>query len=251
MLLPWLRQLSRGGIDVRLATEANWVPAFQGLAPDVFFLAAPVADAIDLDQASMHAPPTMHRIEEVARLAGVSPSTSPCAFSAPDKWREPWSHLAGATVFAPEASHPARSAPVGLVNGLSTKLVGRPLVLLGIGSDLQLPADFDLRGRTSLQDALAIVSLARCVVTMDSAVLHMCTLLDIPCLALFGGVDPRFRSMTGHRLIAVTGRVDCWPCNKKEICDDRYDCIQTLDTEGVLAALDELPGITEREIRQL
>ena len=72
---------------------------------------------------------------------------------------------------------------------------------------------------------------------MDSAVLHIAAALRKPTVAIFGGVDWAFRVRPDHPVVIIQARIDCCPCNKKEVCSGCFPCIDAAGPENVVNAI--------------
>ncbi|OIQ50043.1 ADP-heptose--LPS heptosyltransferase 2 [Pseudodesulfovibrio hydrargyri] len=256
LLLPVLEHLRDRGQSVRLLTRPEWTEALSALVDGIGI--APhdgraANDCVDLDAMTLSIRPEEHRTLELARLLGVADDIGPGRYTVPDAWAKPYRHLEGCVVFAPEAGHPAREWPPEYVDELAQRLLGRPLVLTGSLSKPRVACDEDLRGKQGLPQMLGLLSVASAVVSLDSGTLHMATSLGVPAVAVFGGVDPRFRVRAGQRTIVLQADMACAPCDKKETCDGAYPCLKSLTPDHALAALDDLrlPGGQGREIRRI
>jgi lipopolysaccharide heptosyltransferase II len=105
---------------------------------------------------------------------------------------------------------------------------GADTVLLGSARDREgldgltgrLPAStLDLMGRTSVAEALAVLSRCRMLVANDSALMHMAGLVSTPTVSVFGPTDPGrvgvFPPSPMHRAVVPSG-VDCRPCHPSD-----------------------------------
>lgn len=100
-----------------------------------------------------------------------------------------------------------------------------------------IPADENLVGRTSLDQAVALLGLADAMVSNDSGLMHVAAALGRPQVALFGPSDPL---RTGpHNPMAQVLRLglDCSPCNKRACPLRHHRCLEDLSPAQVLAAL--------------
>ncbi len=98
----------------------------------------------------------------------------------------------------------------------------------------------DLSGRTSLQQVVALLSLAQGVVCNDSGVMHIAAALGRPLVAIYGASDPHFTPpLTPHsRILALT--LPCRPCFQRKCPLHTYACLEQLGVEQVWQALHDL-----------
>jgi lipopolysaccharide heptosyltransferase II len=134
-------------------------------------------------------------------------------------------------------------------SGIRTVLLGSKLDRECLATLLAgLPASsLDLIGRTTITDALAVLSMCTALVTNDSALMHIAGLAGTPTLSLFGPTDPGrigvFPTSPMHRVVSCTG-VDCSPCHPSddwviESCT-RGECMSSISSEGVWDELTSL-----------
>ncbi|WP_237245691.1 MULTISPECIES: glycosyltransferase family 9 protein [Sorangium] len=248
MLLPVLRALQQSGRRVELVTHAAWAPALRALSTGLHVHTERREGTLDLDQATSSVRPSEHRTDEFADLLGVPRRHWPILVRVPAAWAEPFHRSRGPVVFAPEAAHPSRRWPIAYARQVAALLQGRPLWLTGLSQEPMIPCDEDLRGRLSLQELFGSIAAASAVIGMDSAVVQIAMMLGVPVVAIFGGVDPRFRILPDARAVALVGRATCRPCNKNETCGGAYDCIRRIQASDVMEALERLPAVRHREI---
>jgi ADP-heptose:LPS heptosyltransferase len=254
LLLPVLESLRDRGEGIRLLTRPEWAGAVGALVPgvDVVPLDGPAPDGcVDLDAMTMAIRPVEHRTLELARLLGVEGDIPPRKYTVPEAWASPYAHLSGCVVLAPEAGHPARQWPWEHLRELAASLAGSPLVLTGTDPSEALACDLDLRGKLGLKQMLGLLSVASGVITLDSGTLHMGTSLGVPSVAVFGGVNPRFRVRSGQRAITLQADMECVPCDKDETCGGRISCLKSLRATHVLTALNDLPKGEGLEVRRI
>jgi len=98
----------------------------------------------------------------------------------------------------------------------------------------------NLVGRTSLAQAVDLMSLADAVVSNDSGLMHIAAALDRPLVALYGSTDPRIRPPLNARHRVVSLGLSCSPCNKPECPLGTTACLVDMPVERVAEALHAL-----------
>jgi len=76
----------------------------------------------------------------------------------------------------------------------------------GVVNLTQIPSAPDFR------ESAAIMLTCDCVITPDSAALHLCSALNIPCVALFAAFDPQTR-VTSDKCFVLRGVGECVACS--------------------------------------
>ena len=127
---------------------------------------------------------------------------------------------------------------------------GLNVILLGAQSDEKACEKvaytsniLDLSGKTSIREAIYIVSCAKMIVCNDSMSLHMASALKIPTVVLFCSTIPAFGfGPWENRAIIVEKDVNCRPCGThgKRACPlGTNECMNGL-IDDVIDAIDEL-----------
>ena len=123
---------------------------------------------------------------------------------------------------------------------------GLPVVILGAQADRPAAeriargtAAINLAGETSLTQAAAMISRSKLLVGVDTGLTHMGIAFGRPVLALFGATRPYLE--TGREEARVIYHpLPCSPCRRRPTCDGRYDCMQAIGVDEVLARAEAL-----------
>ncbi|WP_045218187.1 lipopolysaccharide heptosyltransferase II [Desulfonatronum thioautotrophicum] len=102
------------------------------------------------------------------------------------------------------------------------------------------PAALNLAGRTSLAQAVDLISQARAVVSNDSGLMHVAAALGRPLVAIFGSSDPGFTPPLSPASRIVTLGLTCSPCFQRTCPQHHLDCLRRIEPELVLQKLAEL-----------
>jgi heptosyltransferase-2 len=154
----------------------------------------------------------------------------------------PWVGLSPGAAFGPAKRWPPeRFAALG--KALQREF-GARLVLLG-GIEERPVTDLvkehlqkqvvDLVGRTSLRQALGLLSQLRLLVTNDSGLMHAAAALSVPQVALFGSTDPVATGPFSSQAAVIHHPWPCSPCLKRS-CEVGYPCLNAISVDEVLAA---------------
>jgi heptosyltransferase-2 len=128
-----------------------------------------------------------------------------------------------------------------LANSLLQSHPDAQVVLLGSPKDSDVcdeirvlcPSVHHLAGKTSLDQAIALIAGASAIVSNDSGLLHIASALNRPVIALYGPTDPDHAPPFSDVAHSLSLRLACAPCKQRECPLVHQDCMQKLSSEMV------------------
>jgi heptosyltransferase II len=95
----------------------------------------------------------------------------------------------------------------------------------------------DFGGRTSLAEAIDLMSLTETVVSNDSGLMHVAAALGRNLVAIFGSSDPRHTPPMSPAARIMYLDIECSPCFKRECPYGHYRCLRDLRPAQILSAM--------------
>jgi heptosyltransferase-2 len=179
--------------------------------------------------------------EHYARLAGDGPLAQPrlrVSAEEIDQARRKFAIAPRYAALCPGAEYgPAKRWPY--FADLSQRL-SLPVVVLGSAQDREASGGIngtDLTGKTSLDEAIALLAGADFVVSNDSGLMHVAAALGRPQVALFGSSSPAHTPPASPAARVLWLHIECSPCYQRECPLGHFRCMKEMGVEMVLNQL--------------
>lgn len=101
----------------------------------------------------------------------------------------------------------------------------------------------DLTGRTTLAQAIDLMSLAKAVVSNDSGLMHVAAALGRPVVAMYGSSSADFTPPLTDQVQLLSIDIDCRPCFERVCPLGHKRCLVDLSPDLALSALAQLVNI--------
>ena len=143
---------------------------------------------------------------------------------------------------------PSKQWPMAYYAQLAQQLLnqGYAVWLFGSAADAALTAEIqaqthqqciDLAGKTSLAQAIDLLSCSALVVSNDSGLMHIAAALAKPVIALYGSTDPGFTPPLTQQSTILQQNLSCRPCFQRECPLQHHACLETIMPQQVLHAI--------------
>lgn len=97
----------------------------------------------------------------------------------------------------------------------------------------------DFSGKTTLSEAVDLLSLVNTVVSNDSGLMHIAAALDKKIIALYGSSDPHFTPPLTAKATIISLNLDCAPCFSRVCPLSHTDCLNNIQPAQVLASIEQ------------
>ncbi len=105
----------------------------------------------------------------------------------------------------------------------------------------------DLTGKTSLAEAIDLLSQAHAVVCNDTGLMHMAAALARPIVAVYGSSSPGFTPPLAKKIDIATLKLSCSPCFARTCQFGHTACLQDLSSQRVLQGIDNVIALAHGE----
>jgi heptosyltransferase-2 len=138
-----------------------------------------------------------------------------------------------------------------LAQALTTANPENQIILLGSNADhalaeniqqhtSHLPNIHNWCGKTSLDEAIALIGISKAVVSNDSGLMHIAAALKTPQVAIFGSSDPQHTPPLSDQAKVIWLNLPCSPCHKRECPLGHLKCLQDITPEQVFSTIKTL-----------
>jgi heptosyltransferase-2 len=124
---------------------------------------------------------------------------------------------------------------VWIFGGEKDQQVGE-LIRNQVSDDLQQYC-INLAGKTSLSEAVDLLSLPNIVVSNDSGLMHVAAAHNRPLVAVYGSSSPKYTPPLCDHVRALHTDIECRPCFKKQCKFGHVKCLTELSSSRVIDAI--------------
>ena len=229
------RELFRGNPDLDAVIRKK-IPIFAGM----------LVHGLNLFQLTYFVPLQEHFLVSMCRMAGITGEVS----MRPYLCLRPAERAAGRLF---DRQIVIQSAGLGSAKPMKNKewfperfqLVAEALrsktsvIQLGTPLDPPLQGALDLRGKTSVREAAAIVANSMALVGQVGFLMHLARAVDCRSVIVYGGRETPETTgyIANQNLVGITPCAPCWEENK---CDYGRECMKMISTETVIQAAEDV-----------
>ncbi len=91
----------------------------------------------------------------------------------------------------------------------------------------------NLCGKTTLEEVIDLLSLVRVAVTNDSGLMHIAAAVNVPVVALYGAITPKYTPPLTKAAEIKYLDLDCSPCWARECRYGHYNCLRNIEVNDV------------------
>lgn len=92
----------------------------------------------------------------------------------------------------------------------------------------------NLTGKTAISEAIDLLSLAQCVVTNDSGLMHIAAAVGCSVIVIYGSTSPDFTPPLTDKAIILKTQLDCQPCFQRVCPLKHHNCMMRITPAQVL-----------------
>lgn len=144
---------------------------------------------------------------------------------------------------------PAKRWPAAYYAELAQRLTasGHDVWLVGSGKDAEIGDEIvrasdnacvNLCGRSTLAEAIDLLSCAALIVSNDSGLMHIAAALNKPLTAIYGSSSPAFTPPLSERARIVRLDLPCSPCFERECPLGHFNCMRQLTPRQIWSRID-------------
>lgn len=145
-----------------------------------------------------------------------------------------------ATHFAELAQSILKAKPTAgivLLGSQSDRVIGDAIFSGAVSATNPESRIFNWCGSTSLDEAIAVISLCSNLVSNDSGLMHIAAALQVPQVAVFGSSDPKHTPPNSAKATIISLHLPCSPCHQRECPLGHLNCLNHISSAQVFAAL--------------
>ncbi len=101
----------------------------------------------------------------------------------------------------------------------------------------------NLCGRTRLEDAVDLLSLARVALSNDSGLMHVAAAVGVPLVAVYGSSTPDYTPPLSPRAEVIYHALACSPCFKRSCPLGHTDCLNGITPDEVLQRIEKQAAV--------